>query len=63
MDSDGASPADFNKIKDSKRGVLVIKLLIDSNSGDISYGLNKDILTTKVSLEVIRDENYFAWWP
>lgn len=60
MESDGTSPADFNKIKDSKRGVLLLNLLIDSNSGDISYGLNKDILTTKVSLEVIRDENYFA---
>lgn len=63
MESDGASSADFNKIKDSKRGVLLLKLLIDSNSGDISYGLNKGILSTKVSLEVIRDENYFAWWP
>lgn len=60
MESDGASPADFNKIKDSKRGVLLLKLLIDSNSGNISYGLNKDILSTKVSLEVEIDENYFA---
>ena len=60
MESDGASPADFNKIKDSKRGVLVIKLLIDSNAGNISYGLNKDILSTRVCLEVERDENYFV---
>lgn len=60
MESDGASSADFNKIKDSKRGVLLLKLLIDSNSGNISYGLNKGILTTRVSLEVEKDENYFA---
>ncbi|WP_235860756.1 hypothetical protein [Peptoniphilus porci] len=60
MDSDGNSPADFNKIKDSKRGVLLLKLLIDSNAGNISYGLNKDILSTKVCLEVERDENYFV---
>lgn len=60
MDSDGASLYDYNKIKESKRGVLLLNLLIDSNSGNISYGLNKDILITKVSLEVERDENYFV---
>ena len=63
MESDGSSPADFDKIKDSKRGVLLLKLLIDSNSGNISYGLNNGVLTTKVCLEVIRDENYFVRWP
>lgn len=60
MESDGSNSADFNKIKDSKRGVLLLKLLIDSNSGNISYGLNKDILSTRVSLEVEKDENHFA---
>lgn len=60
MESDGARSDDFNKIKESKRGVLLLKLLIDSNSGNISYGLNKGILTTRVSLEVEKDENYFA---
>lgn len=60
MDSDGASLEDFNKIRESKRGVLLLNLLIDSNSGNISYGLNKGILSTKVSLEVDRNENYFA---
>ena len=63
MESDGSSPADFDKIKESKRGVLLLKLLIDSNSGNISYGLNNGVLTTKVCLEVIRDENYFVRWP
>ena len=60
MESDGSSPADFDKIKESKRGGLLLKLLIDSNSGNISYGLNNGVLTTKVCLEVIRDENYFV---
>lgn len=60
MESDGARSDDFNKIKESKRGVLLLKLLIDSNSGNISYGLNQGILTTRVSLEVEKDENYFA---
>lgn len=60
MESDGASPDDYNKIKDSKRGVLLLNLLIDSNAGNISYGLNKDILSTKVCLEVDQDENYFV---
>ena len=52
MDSDGASISDFNKIKESKRGVLLLNLLIDSNVGNISYSLNKDILSTRVCLEV-----------
>ena len=60
MESDGARSDDFNKIKESKRGVLLLKLLIDSNSGNISYGLDNGILTTRVSLEVGKDENYFA---
>lgn len=60
MDSDGASLSDFNKIKESRRGVLLLNLLIDSNAGNISYSLNKDILSTRVCLEVERDENYFV---
>ena len=52
MDSDGASLSDFNKIKESKRGVLLLNLLVDSNAGNISYSLNKDILSTRVCLEV-----------
>ena len=60
MESDGASLSDFNKIRESKRGVLLLNLLIDSNSGNIFYDLNKDILSTRVCLEVGRDENYFV---
>ena len=52
MDSDGASLSDFNNIRESKRGVLLLNLLIDSNSGNISYSINKDILSTRVYLEV-----------
>lgn len=52
MDSDGASLSDFNNIRESKRGVLLLNLLIDSNAGNISYSLNKDILSTRVCLEV-----------
>lgn len=52
IDSDGASLSDYEKIKESKRGVLLLNLLIDSNSGNISYSLNKDILSTRVCLEV-----------
>lgn len=60
IDSDGASLSDYEKIKESKRGVLLLNLLIDSNSGNISYSLNSDILSTRVCLEVGKDENYFV---
>lgn len=62
IDSDGASLSDYEKIKESKRGVLLLNLLIDSNSGNISYSLNSDILSTRVCLEVGKDENYFVRW-
>lgn len=52
MDSDGASLSDFNNIRESKRGVLLLNLLIDSNLGNISYSINKDILSTRVYLEI-----------
>lgn len=59
MDSDGANIEDFNHIKESKRGVLLLKLLIDSNSGNITYELNQDILSTTVILEVETNETSF----
>lgn len=59
MESDGASSDDFNKIKESKRGVLLLNLLIDSNSGNIEYKLNDDVLSTRVVLEVDYNENSF----
>lgn len=59
IDSDGASSEDFNNIKESKRGVLLLNLLIDSNSGNITYELNEGVLSTTVVLEVESDENSF----
>lgn len=57
IESDGASDEDFKRINESKRGLLLLKLLIDMNSGSIEYELNKDILKTKVTLEVIDEDN------
>lgn len=57
IESDGASDEDFKRINESKRGLLLLKLLIDMNSGSIDYELNKDILKTKVTLEVIDEDN------
>ncbi|OFK79785.1 histidine kinase [Anaerosphaera sp. HMSC064C01] len=57
IESDGTSVEDYNRIKDSKRGLLLLKLLIDMNSGELYYELNKDILKTKVILEVFDEDN------
>lgn len=57
IESDGASDKDFKRINDSKRGLLLLKLLIDMNSGSLDHELNKDILKTKVILEVIDEDN------
>lgn len=61
IESDGASDKDFKRINDSKRGLLLLKLLIDMNSGSLDYELNKDILKTKVILEVIDEDNIIRW--
>ncbi len=52
MESNGTSPGDYEKIKKSKRGVLLLELLIDAKAGRIAYDLNQDVLTTKVLLGV-----------
>lgn len=52
MESNGTSPGDYEKIKESKRGVLLLELLIDAKAGRIAYDLNQDVLTTKVLLGV-----------
>ena len=57
IESDGASDNDFKRINDSKRGLLLLKLLIDMNSGSLDYELNKDILKTKVILEALNEDN------
>lgn len=61
IESDGANDEDFKRINDSKRGLLLLKLLIDMNSGSLDYELNKDILKTKVILEVIDEDNIIRW--
>lgn len=61
IESDGANDDDFKRINDSKRGLLLLKLLIDMNSGSLDYELNKDILKTKVILEVIDEDNIIRW--
>lgn len=61
IESDGASDEDFKWINDSKRGLLLLKLLIDMNSGSLDHELNKDILKTKVILEVIDEDNIIRW--
>lgn len=57
VESDGASDDDFKRINESKRGLLLLKLLIDMNSGELYYELNKDVLKTKVILEVSDETN------
>lgn len=57
IESDGVGPGDFASIKSSKRGIFLVKLLLEANSGTINYELNKDILTTEVVLEIRENEN------
>lgn len=61
VESDGASDDDFKRINESKRGLLLLKLLIDMNSGELYYELNKDVLKTKVILEVSDETNITRW--
>lgn len=61
IESDGANDEDFKRINDSKRGLLLLKLLIDMNSGELYYELNKDVLKTKVILEVSDETNITRW--
>lgn len=52
LESDGATKEDFKKIQDSKSGILILTLLVESNSGKINYDLKGDKLFTKVLMEV-----------
>lgn len=61
IESDGASDDDFKRINESKRGLLLLKLLIDMNSSELYYELNKDVLKTKVILEVSDEDNITRW--
>lgn len=59
VESNGADSKDLRSIEKSKRGVMLLKLLVGSNSGKIDYNLDKDLLSTMVKLEV-GDENSIA---
>ncbi len=59
LESNGADSKDILNIEKSTRGVMVLKLLVESNSGKIDYNLEKDLLSTTVKLEV-EDENSIA---
>lgn len=59
VESDGMDEEDFKNIEDSKRGVLLLKLLISSNEGEISYEDRGRTLYTKIRLRRFKDENSF----
>lgn len=59
VESDGMAREDFKNIEDSKRGVLLLKMLISSNEGEISYEDRRRTLYTKIRLRRCRDENSF----
>ena len=59
VESDGMAEGDFKNIEDSKRGVLLLKMLISSNEGEISYEDRGRTLYTKIRLRRFRDEDSF----
>lgn len=59
VESDGMDHEDFKNIEDSKRGVLLLKMLISSNEGEISYEDRGRTLYTKIRLRRFRDEDSF----
>ena len=59
VESDGMAEGDFKNIEDSKRGVLLLKMLISSNEGEISYEDRGMTLYTKIRLRRFRDEDSF----
>lgn len=63
VESDGMAREDFKNIEDSKRGVLLLKMLISSNEGEISYEDRGRTLYTKIRLRRFKDENSFIRWP
>ena len=59
VESDGMAEEDFKNIEDSKRGVLLLKMLISSNEGEISYEDRGRTLYTKIRLRRLINENSF----
>ena len=59
VESDGMREEDFKNIEDSKRGVLLLKVLVTSKDGEISYKDRDGSLYTKIKIRRYRNENSF----
>ena len=59
VESDGMREEDFKNIQDSKRGVLLLKMLIRTKEGEISYEDRDGSLYTRIKIRRYRDENSF----
>lgn len=59
VESDGLREEDFKNIEDSKRGVLLLRLLVTSKEGEISYEDRKGSLYTRIKIRRYIDENSF----
>lgn len=51
-ESDGASKADYGKIQNSKGGVLILRVLVRNNQGEISYIYRDGLLKTDIKLRM-----------
>lgn len=60
VESDGASAQDLALIQSSKRGVLLMRLIVDTQSGDLDYQLNGEVLTARVRLKGGHHETIIA---
>ncbi|QQT90202.1 hypothetical protein I6I93_04595 [Peptoniphilus harei] len=59
VESDGMREEDFKNIEDSKRGVLLLKVLVTSKEGEISYKDRDGSLYTRIKIRRYRNENSF----
>lgn len=57
IESDGASAENLADIQNSKRGVFLLKMLVETQSGSLNYQLNGDVLSTRVCLKGESHEN------
>ena len=57
-ESDGANKQDYEKIEKSIGGVLILKLLVSKNHGEMEYEYNGGILKTRISLGGSKDWGY-----
>ncbi len=54
-ESDGASKEDYERIKNSKGGVLILKVLVNNNRGEINYNYKDGLLKTDIKLKPVRE--------